>query len=73
MFSLQHLLGDNEREMQKDQSVIQQLRAQMDTVHANCGMRDATQRSTEFNSYVLPKHFLPNTLSVHSLHSGKVL
>jgi hypothetical protein len=71
---LQHLLGEGEKEMKEDQSVIQQLRTEMNTIHANCGLGDANQQYTEnVNPYVPPKHHLPNTVPVHLLHSEKVL
>ncbi|XP_023708838.1 centrosomal protein of 120 kDa isoform X3 [Cryptotermes secundus] len=65
--SLQNLLGESEKEMKEDQSVIQQLRTEMNTIKSHGGLGDACQQYSEFlNPHVPPQHCPSNTISMHS-------
>jgi len=57
----------SEKEMKADQSIIQQLRTEMNTIQANSNVGEVNLRYTE----VFNPHEPPTTL-VHSLQSGKV-
>jgi hypothetical protein len=53
--------------MKEDQSVIQQLRTEMNTVKSHGGLGDANQQYSEFlNQHVPPQHYPSNTISIHS-------
>ncbi|XP_021933732.1 centrosomal protein of 120 kDa-like isoform X3 [Zootermopsis nevadensis] len=69
---LQHLLSKGEQGMKEDQSMIQQLRSEMNTIHTNCGLGDTSQQNNEIvNPHVAPQHHLPNSARKHLLHSEK--
>jgi hypothetical protein len=73
MFSWQHLLGESEKGMKEDQSVIQQLRTEMNTVHTNRGLGDTSHQYNKVtNPHVPPQHHPPNTTPMHLLQSEKV-
>jgi hypothetical protein len=57
----------SEKEMKADQSIIQQLRTEMNTIQANSNMGEASLRNTKvFNPHEAP------TTSIYALQSGKV-
>lgn len=67
VLSLQHLMAMSEKELKADQSIIQQLRTEMNTIQGRSNAGEASLRYTKsFNQHD------PPTTSVHSLQSGKV-